>query len=43
MIVKANNKPVLIVENMYEVLYKTHAKVDQHGGQKQLWKSMKEN
>ncbi len=33
-IVKADNKPVLIVENMYEVLYRTHAEVDQHGGQK---------
>ena len=42
-IVKADNKPVLIVENMYEVLCRTHAEVDQHGGQKQLWKSMKEN
>ena len=42
-IVKADNKPVLIVENMYEVLCRTHAEVDQHGGQKQFWKSMKEN
>ena len=41
--VKADNKPVLIVENMYEVLCRTHAEVDQHGGQKQLWKSIKEN
>ena len=41
--VKADNKPVLVVENMYEVLCRTHAEVDQHGGQKQLWKSMKEN
>jgi len=41
--VKADNKPVLVIENMYEVLCRTHAEVDQHGGQKQLWKSMKEN
>ena len=31
-IVKADNKPVLIVENIYEVLYRTHAEVDQHRG-----------
>ena len=40
--VKADNKPVLIVENMYEVLCRTHAEIDRHGGQKQLWKSIKE-
>ncbi len=31
-IVKADNKLVLIVENMYKVLCRTHAEVDQHGG-----------
>ena len=41
--VKADNKPVLVIENMYKVLCRTHAEVDQHRGQKQLWKSMKEN
>ena len=30
-IVKANNNPVLVVENMYEVLCRTHAEVTQHG------------
>jgi len=39
-IVKANNNPVLIVENMYEVLCRTHAEVTQHEGQKQTWKSV---
>jgi len=39
-IVKANNNPVLVVENMYEVLCRTHAEVTQHGGQKQTWKSV---
>jgi hypothetical protein len=41
-IVKADNKPVLVIENMYEILCRTHAEIDQHGGQKQLWKSIKE-
>ncbi|GBC07847.1 hypothetical protein RclHR1_07720011 [Rhizophagus clarus] len=41
-LVKADNKPVLVVENMYEILCRTHAEIDQHGGQKQLWKSIKE-
>ena len=34
-IVKANNKSVLIVKNMYEILCQTHAEITQHGGQKQ--------
>ena len=34
--VKNKNKPVLIVKNMYEVLCKTHAKIDNHTDQKQL-------
>lgn len=42
-IVKANNKPVLVVESMYEVLCQTHAEITQHGGQKQTWKSIIEN
>ncbi|GES80337.1 hypothetical protein FOMMEDRAFT_81080 [Rhizophagus clarus] len=41
-LVKAGNKPVLVVENMYKILCQTHAEIDQHGGQKQLWKSIKE-
>jgi hypothetical protein len=32
--VKADNKPVLVLENMYEVLCRTHAEIDQHAGQK---------
>ncbi len=40
--VKADNKPVLVLENMYEVLCRTHAEIDKHAGQRQLWKSMKE-
>jgi len=39
-IVKANNNPILAVENMYEVLCRTHAEITQHGGQKQTWKSI---
>jgi len=39
-IVKASNNPVLVVENMYEVLCRTHAEITQHGGQKQTWKSI---
>lgn len=39
-IVKTNNNPVLVVENMYEVLCRTHAEITQHGGQKQTWKSV---
>jgi len=39
--VKNENKPVLIVKNMYEVLCKTHAKIDNHTDQKQLWQSIK--
>ena len=31
-LVKANNNPVLIIENMYEVLCQTHAEITQHGG-----------
>jgi Integrase zinc binding domain len=42
-IVKSNNKPVLVVENMYEILCRTHAEITQHGGQKQTWKSIIEN
>jgi hypothetical protein len=42
-LVKKDNKPVLVVENMYEVLCKTHAEIDNHAGQKQLWESMKRN
>ncbi len=34
--VKNDNKPVLIIKNMYEVLCKTHAKIDNHTDQKQL-------
>ena len=34
-IVKANNNPVLVIENMYEVLCRTHAEITQHGGQRQ--------
>ncbi len=34
--VKNENKPVLIIKNMYEVLCKTHAKIDNHTDQKQL-------
>ena len=41
-IVKASNNPVLVIENMYEVLCRTHAEITQHGGQKQTWKSIKE-
>ena len=41
-IVKDNNNPVLIVEKMYEVLCHTHSEVNQHAGQKQLWKSIKD-
>ncbi|PKY33171.1 hypothetical protein RhiirB3_494067, partial [Rhizophagus irregularis] len=40
---KRDNKPVLIVKNMYEVLYRIHAEIDNHAGQKQLWKSVKQN
>ena len=39
-IVKANNNPVLVIENMYEVLCRTHAEITQHGGQRQTWKSI---
>ncbi len=39
-ITKVNNNPVLIVENMYEILCHTHAEITQHGGQKQTWKSI---
>ncbi len=42
-VIKADNKLILIIKNMYKVLYKTHAKINQYGGQKQLWKLMKEN
>ena len=42
-IVKKDNKPVLIIENMYETLCKTHAEIDNHAGQKQLWESIKQN
>lgn len=41
--VKGTDKPVLVVENMYEVLCVTHAEVNRHGGQKQLWKTMTTN
>ena len=41
--IKSDNKPVLIVENMYEVLCRTHAEIDNHAGQKQLWESVKQN
>jgi len=33
-ILKNNNKPVLIVENMYEVLCRIHAETDNHADQK---------
>ena len=39
-IVAANNNPVLAIENMYEVLCRTHAELTQHAGQKQTWKSI---
>ncbi len=39
-ITKANNNPVLVVENMYEILCRTHAETTQHGGQRQTWKSI---
>ncbi|CAB5179837.1 unnamed protein product [Rhizophagus irregularis] len=39
-IVAANNNPVLAVENMYEVLCRTHAEITQHGWQRQTWKSI---
>ncbi|PKY50507.1 hypothetical protein RhiirA4_324325, partial [Rhizophagus irregularis] len=42
-IVISDNKPVLIVEKMYEVLCRTHAEIDNHAGQKQLWESIKQN
>src|SRR5688572_5909190 len=38
--VKNDNKPVLVVENMYNVLCRTHAEIDNHAGQKQLWQSI---
>ena len=41
--VKKDNKPVLVVENMYEALCRTHAETDNHGGQRQLWQSIKQN
>jgi hypothetical protein len=41
-VVKTNNNPVLVIENMYEVLCRTHAEITQHGGQKQTWKSINE-
>jgi hypothetical protein len=41
--VKNDNKPVLVVENMYNVLCRTHAEIDNHAGQKQLWQSIKQN
>ena len=41
--VKKDNKPVLVIENMYEVLCRTHAETDNHGGQRQLWQSIKQN
>jgi hypothetical protein len=41
--VKKDNKPVLVVENMYKVLSKTHAETDNHAGQRQLWQSIKQN
>ncbi|RIA89219.1 hypothetical protein C1645_825176 [Glomus cerebriforme] len=34
-LVKASNNPVLVVENMYGVLYQTYAKITQYGEQKQ--------
>ena len=30
----------VVIENMYEVLCRTHAEITQHGGQKQTWKSV---
>ena len=39
-LVKASNNPVLIIENMYDVLCRTHAETTQHGGQKQTWKTI---
>ncbi|CAB4424874.1 unnamed protein product [Rhizophagus irregularis] len=40
---KCDNKPVLIVKNMYEVLCRIHAEIDNYAGQKQLWESVKQN
>ena len=31
-IVKASNNPVLVVENMYEILCRTHSEITQHAG-----------
>ena len=42
-ILKNNNKPVLIVKNMYEVLCRIHAETDNHADQKQLWELVKQN
>src|SRR2546430_3382321 len=41
-VVKTNNNPVLVIENMYEILCRTHAEITQHAGQKQTWKSINE-
>jgi Integrase zinc binding domain len=41
-LVKATNNPVLIVENMYDILCKTHSEITQHGGQRQTWIAIKE-
>ena len=31
-IVKNNNKPILVIENMYNVLCKTHAEINNYAG-----------
>ncbi len=35
-IVKKNNKPILVVENMYEALCRIYAETNNYGGQRQL-------
>ncbi|CAG8571054.1 4732_t:CDS:2, partial [Scutellospora calospora] len=41
-IVKATNNPVLITENMYEILCQVHSHIIQHGSQKQTWKTIRD-
>ncbi|CAG8554704.1 9321_t:CDS:2, partial [Scutellospora calospora] len=41
-IVKATNNPVLITENMYEILCQVHSQITQHEGHKQTWKTIRE-
>src|SRR5689334_4731445 len=39
--VKVDNKPVLVIKNMYEVLCRTHAEIDQHA--RQNWHEFSSN